>query len=111
MLTNLYVILVRCCPCVAMTDTLKQEDGQQPEESQLVSSSPREIRETSSTCLPDLTPASPVAAEKGDKIAESDSSCLTHHLSPPVEEEKATEKLSETIAGKLTYKVFSWREW
>ena len=93
-----------------MADTIKQEDGQQPEESQLVLSSPQETRETNSTCLPDLTPTSPVA-EKGDNIAESGSSCLTHHLSPPVEEEKATEELSETIAGKLAYDVFSWRKW
>lgn len=93
-----------------MADTLKQEDGQQPEESQLVLSSPQETRETSSTCLSDLTPTSPVA-EKGDKIAEYGSSCLTHQPSPPVEEEKAIENLSETIAGKLTYNVFSWREW
>lgn len=89
-----------------MTDTLKEEDGQQQQEFQLILSSPQETRETSSTCLSDLPHTSPVA-EKGDKIAESDSS---HHLSPPVEEETPTEKLSETIAGKLTNIMFSWRE-
>ena len=92
-----------------MTDTLKEEDGQQPEEFQLILSSPQETRETSSTCLSDLPHTSPVA-EKGDKIAEFGSSCLTHHLSPPVEEETATEKLSETIAGKLTNIMFNRRE-